>query len=1323
MPKTKENKAINLGKQVESGKKGHKRWSYGKIDEVFEMPNFIDIQKESYKWFQEEGLREVFDDISPIRDNSGTLELSFGDYEFVMDENSNRSSEEECKKRGITYSTKLKVAVTLTKKDENGNLEHMITMSLKPGAGENGEDKDDRVFMGDFPLMTDNGTFVYNGSERVVVTQIVRSPGAYYVKDIDKNKKWNVGGDQYTSQIIPNRGAWIETEADKDGIINVKLDRGAKQPLPILLRAFGLENRDGVDQIFEYFGESEKLSIAIDAMNAKGKINTKNDGLKALYRTMRPDDRSGDGGEDDAFVRNADSFISNMFFDPKRYDLGRVGRYKYNKKLGLTERILGQKLAEDIETIDGEVFEKGQVITREMARTIENSVVLLGRVPAQYVLIQDPKNPEGVIRVVGNAFVDTLEILDYVKEEYGFTAQDLKELRVADKVYYPLLQEILADETIADKDAFAKALKKNRFALSPKHLLETDLFAAVGYLLNLYQEIGHLDDIDHLGNRRLKTVGELLQNQFRIGLARMEKSVREKMSVQDQESMTPQQLLNVRPVSSAIREFFGSSQLSQFMDQNNPLSEITHKRRISALGPGGLTRERAGLEVRDIHHSHYGRLCPIETPEGPNIGLIGSLTAYGRVNEYGFIETPYRRVEKVLDKDGNVVNSRVTDKVDYLDADSEESLVIAQANEPLDADGCFINAKVAARSVIFNKATLKMEGEISLVARERVDYMDVSPKQVVSVASAMIPFLEKDDAKRALMGSNMQRQAVPLLVTEAPIVATGMEAKAARDSGAVILSEASGVVSYVDADRIVVTDELGEEHEHVLLKFQGTNQGTCINQRPIVNHGDKVEKGEVIADGPSTALGEISLGKNLLIGFMTWEGYNFEDAIVLNERLLMDDVLTSIHIEKHETEAREIKALGSEKITSEIPGKSEEALKNLKSFDPQEDGIIHVGAKVSNRAYLVGKTTPKGDTEETPEDKLLRAVFGEKVKEVKDTSLRLPHGQAGVVIATKQYDRTNAADREQLAPGVDKVVKVYVATKRKINVGDKMSGRHGNKGVVSKILPQEDMPFMEDGTPLQVMLNPLGVPSRMNIGQVLEVHLGLAAKAKAEKEGVDQWYVATPVFDGASEQDVIDLLKDCDMPETGRLRLRDGRTGEYFENPVTVGYMYMLKLHHLVDDKIHARSTGTYSLITQQPLGGKAQFGGQRFGEMEVWALEAYGAAYTLQEILTVKSDDRDGRTATYQAIAKGGNLSKPGIPASFEVLKKEMQSLGLDIRAFDENDEEIFDDAKMKPERDVKAFTQGDDDMFDDEDMDILREDDFGSDMHIVTEEEDANL
>ena len=1162
---------------VKTGKKT--RMSFSKINEVAPIPSLIQIQVDSYNWFIEDGLKEVFEDISPIKDYAGNLVLEFIDYSL---KDSPKYDIEECKERDATYAAPLKVGVRLVNK-------------------ETGEVKEQEVFMGDFPLMTENGTFIYNGAERVIVTQLVRSPGPYYDVTIDKS-----GKKLYATTIIPNRGAWLEYETDSNEILSVRVDRTRKLPATMLLRALGFGTNQ---EIIDLLGEDDRLFKTLN----KDTVNTVEDGLKEIYKKLRP-------GEPPT-VDSAQSLIDSLFFDPKRYDLAKVGRYKYNKKLGLSGRIDGHVASRNI--IDPETGEvlvaAGEKISRDMAVEIEDAGV-------KFVYIADEFEKEH--KVIGNNFVTLAKHLDF----------DISDMRIAPKVYYPVLKEIL--DAYEDEDEIREAIKANKNKLVPKHILIDDIVASMSYLLGLPHGIGTTDDIDHLGNRRLRSVGELLQNQFRIGLARMERVVRERMTIQDMEVTTPQALINIRPVTAAIKEFFGSSQLSQFMDQTNPLAELTHKRRLSALGPGGLSRERAGFEVRDVHHSHYGRMCPIETPEGPNIGLIGSLTTYGRINEYGFIETPYRLVDKET--------GCVTKTIHYLTADEEETLVIAQANEPLDDEGRFINERVAARGI---------GGEIDMVRRDVPDYMDVSPKQVVSVATAMIPFLENDDANRALMGSNMQRQAVPLLMTDAPIVGTGMEYLAARDSGVVILAKHAGTVEYVDADRIVILRDDGEGRDtYKLLKFKRSNQGTCINQRPIVNRGEHVELKEAIADGPSTDQGEVALGRNLLVGFMTWEGYNYEDAILLNEKLVMNDILTTLHIEEYEAEARDTK-LGPEEITRDIPNVGEDALKDL-----DEEGIIRIGAEVSASDILVGKVTPKGETELTAEERLLRAIFGEKAREVRDTSLRVPHGETGIIVDVKTFTREN---NDELPPGVNKLVRCYIATKRKINVGDKMAGRHGNKGVISRVLPEEDMPFMEDGTPLQVVLNPLGVPSRMNIGQVLEVHLGLAAKKKG-------WYIATPVFDGARENDIIELLKECGYSETGKLQLRDGRTGEPFDNPVTVGYMYMLKLHHLVDDKIHARSTGPYSLVTQQPLGGKAQFGGQRFGEMEVWALEAYGAAYTLQEILTVKSDDIVGRVKTYEAIVKGENIPEPGIPESFKVLIKEMQSLALDIKVLSDKNEEI---------------------------------------------------
>ena len=1181
-------KAVMLGRK--------ERQTFSKINEVAEMPNLIQIQTKSYENFLKEGLREVFDDISPIQDYAGNLILEFIDYSLS---DPPKYDQEECKERDATYAAPLKVKVRL------------ITNST-------GEVKEQEVFMGDFPLMTEKGTFIYNGAERVVVTQLVRSPGPYYEVEIDKS-----GKGLYKSTVIPSRGAWLEYETDSNEILSVRVDRTRKQPLTIFLRAMDMyipqeQERFGCNEdlhlstdadILKVFGEDSRLIKTLE----KDATDNSEDGLKGIYRMLRP-------GEPPT-KESAFSLIRSLLFDPKRYDISGVGRFKYNKKLGLHNRLEKAVVAEDvIDPGTGEIIaETGDMIDLEKAYEIENAGV-------KSVNVYTDDEHEDTTKVIGNNFVALDQYVPF----------DVSDLKLMDKVYYPVITQILKE---ADgEEEIRAALRARKNDLCPKHIIIDDIIASVSYMLNLNYGIGNVDDIDHLGNRRLRTVGELLQNQFRIGLSRMERVVKERMTTNDAEATTPQQLVNIRPVTAAIKEFFGSSQLSQFMDQTNPLAELTHKRRLSALGPGGLSRERAGFQVRDVHHSHYGRMCPIETPEGPNIGLIGSLTTYGIINKYGFIETPYRVV-----RDGVV-----TEEIQYLSADEEERKIIAQANEPLDSEGHFVNARVASRGE---------GGEIDLIPRERIDYMDVSPKQVVSVATAMIPFLENDDANRALMGSNMQRQAVPLLVAEAPIVGTGIEHKAAKDSGVVVLAKNPGVVSYVDANEIRIKRDDGEgTDKYTLLKFKRSNQGTCINQRPIVFHGEHVDAEEVIADGPSTENGEVALGKNLLIGFMTWEGYNYEDAIILNERLVMDDVLTSLHIVEYESEARDTK-LGPEEITRDIPNLGGDVLKDL-----DEDGIIRVGAEVTSQDVLVGKVTPKGETELSAEERMLRAIFGEKAKEVRDTSLKMPHGETGIVVDVKVFERKDGAD---MNPGINKVVRVYVATKRKINVGDKMAGRHGNKGVISRILPEEDMPFLEDGRPLQVMLNPLGVPSRMNVGQVLEVHLGLAAKEKG-------WYVATPVFDGAKEKDIMALLEECGYDSSGKLYLRDGRTGEYFDNPVTVGYMYMLKLHHLVDDKIHARSTGPYSLVTQQPLGGKAQFGGQRFGEMEVWALEAYGAAYTLQEILTVKSDDIVGRVKTYEAIVKGGNIKEPDIPESFKVLIKEMQALGLDVKVLSEDSQEI---------------------------------------------------
>ncbi|MBK5252379.1 MAG: DNA-directed RNA polymerase subunit beta [Peptostreptococcaceae bacterium] len=1160
------------------GKK--ERLFFSKIKEVVDMPNLIEIQKQSYKWFLEEGLMEAFKNISPIQDYTGNLILEFVDYYLDGD---TKYGEEESKERDVTYSVPLKAKVRFINK-------------------ETGEIKEQEVFLGDFPLMTEKGTFIINGAERVIVSQLVRSPGPYYNKKIDKS-----GNDLFSTTVIPNRGAWLEYETDSNGIVSVRIDRTRKLPITVLIRALGYETNE---KILAFFDETESILNSLD----KDVTTNQDEALLEIYRKLRP-------GEPPV-VENAKSLIDSLFFDPKRYDLAKVGRYKFNKKLGIFDRIAQRIAAETIvDPSTGEILaEQGEEITVERAKDIEDSGIKIVKVYGD--------DGEFVVKVIGNNFVRIDKYVD---------AEILKGIKIAEKVHYPVLKELL--EAYSDPEELKKAILSEVDRLVPMHIIIDDIFATASYIFNLPYGVGDVDDIDHLGNRRLRSVGELLQNQFRIGLSRMERVVKERMTIQDMDAITPQALINIRPVAAAVKEFFGSSQLSQFMDQTNPLAELTHKRRLSALGPGGLSRERAGFEVRDVHHSHYGRMCPIETPEGPNIGLINSLASFARVNQYGFIETPYRRVNK---KTGIV-----TENIDHLTADEEEKFVVAQANEPLE-NGLFVNAKVAARG---------KGGEISLFARNRVDYMDVSPKQVVSVATAMIPFLENDDANRALMGSNMQRQAVPLVKPEAPIIGTGMEYKAARDSGVTVTAKNDGIIEKVSADEIVIKkDSDGRREIHKLLKFKRSNQGTCINQKPLVRKGDEIKAGEIIADGPSTDQGEIALGKNLMIGFMTWEGYNYEDAILLSEKLVSYDVLSSIHIEEHESEARDTK-LGPEEITRDIPNVGEDALKNL-----DDRGIIRTGAEVESGDILVGKVTPKGETELTAEERLLRAIFGEKAREVRDTSLKVPHGESGIVVDVKVFTRANG---DELSPGVNELVRVYIAKKRKISVGDKMAGRHGNKGVVSRILPEEDMPFMEDGTPLQVVLNPLGVPSRMNIGQVLEVHLGYVAKYLG-------WEIATPVFDGAHEDDILKLLREHNLSDDGKFQLRDGRTGEEFDNRVTVGYMYMLKLHHLVDDKIHARSTGPYSLVTQQPLGGKAQFGGQRFGEMEVWALEAYGAAYTLQEILTVKSDDVVGRVKTYEAIVKGENIPEPGIPESFKVLIKELQSLCLDIKILKEEEGEV---------------------------------------------------
>ena len=1183
---------VKLGKNT--------RMSYGKIREVIEMPNLIEIQKNSYEWFLKEGLKEVFHDISPIADYSGNLILEFIDYRLDKEP---KYDIEECKERDATYAAPLRVKVQLVNSDT-------------------GEVKEQEIFMGDFPIMTPSGTFIINGAERVIVSQLVRAPSVYYKEEFDKT-----GKKLFTSQVIPNRGAWLEYETDSNDIFYVRIDRNRKIPVTVLIRALGF----GTDQeIRDLFGNDERLEKTFE----KDVSKTTEEGLLEVYKRLRP-------GEPPT-VESAQSLLTNMFFDPRRYDLARVGRFKFNKKLRLDARCAGCVAAETVTDKEtGEIIvTEGEKITKEMTYAMEKAGIFNITVKS----LDDLKTT----KIIANGMVDINNLLDL-----GY---DAKEYGINELVRYSVLKGILEEHPDTESEEFKNALYENRDALIPRHILIDDIIASISYIGNLSAGIGTTDDIDHLGNRRLRSVGELLQNQFRIGLARMERVVRERMTVQDLDVITPQTLINIRPVTSAVKEFFGSSQLSQFMDQINPLGELTHKRRLSALGPGGLSRERAGFEVRDVHHSHYGRMCPIETPEGPNIGLINSLSGFAKVNEYGFIEAPYRKVDKET--------GTVTDIVEYMTADTEDGFYIAQANEQLDDENRFMSKKVVTR---YRDEFLEVSAQ---PGKCKVDYMDVSPRQVTSIATAMIPFLENDDANRALMGSNMQRQAVPLLVPESPIIGTGMEYKAACDSGVCVLAKNSGTVIKVSAKAIEIKTDEGSVDKYRLIKFTRSNQGMCINQRPIVEEGERVEKGDIIADGPSTKNGEIGLGRNILIGFMTWEGYNYEDAMLVNERLVKEDVLTSIHIEEYEIESRDTK-LGPEEITRDIPNVGEDSLKDL-----DEQGIIRIGAEVESGDILVGKVTPKGETELSAEERLLRAIFGEKAREVRDTSLRVPHGEYGIIVDVKVFTRENG---DELPPGVNKIVRCYIAQKRKISVGDKMAGRHGNKGVISRILPEEDMPFLPDGTPLQIVLNPLGVPSRMNIGQVLEVHLGYAAK----KLG---WKVATPVFDGANEEDIMDALEEAGYSRDGKTVLYDGRTGDAFDNRVTVGYMHMLKLAHLVDDKIHARSTGPYSLVTQQPLGGKAQFGGQRFGEMEVWALEAYGAAYTLQEIMTVKSDDVVGRVKTYEAIVKGENIPTPGVPESFKVLIKELQSLALDIKVLDENGEEIilresvddeFEDAK----------------------------------------------
>ena len=1219
------------------------RMSYSRQQEVLEMPNLIEVQKDSYQWFLDKGLKEVFDDISPIADYNGHLSLEFVD--FTLCEEDAKYTIDECKERDATYAAPLKVRVRLYNKETDEINEH-------------------EIFMGDLPLMTKTGTFVINGAERVIVSQLVRSPGIYYGIAHDK-----FGKKLYSATVIPNRGAWLEYETDSNDVFYVRVDRTRKVPITVLIRALGVGTNA---EIIELFGEEPKLLASF------GKDTSENyqEGLLELYKKIRP-------GEPLA-VDSAESLITSMFFDPRRYDLAKVGRYKFNKKLLLKNRVSGQILAEDaVSAITGEVVaEKGTKITREIADMIQNAAV-------PYIWVEGEETSRN-IKVLSNMMVDLQAVVDIDPAEVGVTEQ----------VYYPVLAGII-EESAGDVDEMKRLIKRDLHDLIPKHITKEDIFASINYNMHLEYGMGNDDDIDHLGNRRIRAVGELLQNQYRIGLSRLERVVRERMTTQDQDGISPQSLINIKPVTAAVKEFFGSSQLSQFMDQNNPLGELTHKRRLSALGPGGLSRDRAGFEVRDVHYSHYGRMCPIETPEGPNIGLINSLACYARINEYGFIEAPYRKVDKT-----DPMNPVVTDEVVYMTADEEDNYHVAQANTPLDEEGHFINKNVSGR---YLEETQDYE-------RNKFDYMDVSPKMVFSVATALIPFLQNDDANRALMGSNMQRQAVPLLTTEAPVVGTGMEVKTAVDSGVAEVAEQAGVVESSTSTSITIRHDDGTKKTYKLTKFQRSNQSNCYNQRPIVDKGERVEAGQVIADGPSTSGGEMALGKNPLIGFMTWEGYNYEDAVLLSERLVQDDVYTSVHIEEYEAEARDTK-LGPEEITRDIPGVGDDALKDL-----DERGIIRIGAEVRAGDILVGKVTPKGETELTAEERLLRAIFGEKAREGRDTSLKVPHGEYGIVVDAKVFTRENG---DELSPGVNQAVRIYIAQKRKISVGDKMAGRHGNKGVVSRVLPVEDMPFLPNGRPLDIVLNPLGVPSRMNIGQVLEIHLSLAAKALG-------FNVSTPVFAGANENDIMDTLdlandyvnlewdefekkhgeelrpevlqflsenrdhrelwKGVPLSRDGKVRLRDGRTGEYFDSPVTIGHMHYLKLHHLVDDKIHARSTGPYSLVTQQPLGGKAQFGGQRFGEMEVWALEAYGASYTLQEILTVKSDDVVGRVKTYEAIIKGENIPEPGVPESFKVLLKELQSLALDVRVLrDDNTEVKIMESVDYGETDLRHIIEGD--------------------------------
>ena len=1208
-------------KPVKSGR--NIRMSYSRQKEVLEMPNLIEVQKNSYDWFLKKGLKEVFEDISPITDYSGHLSLEFTDFSLCEEEA--KYSIEECKERDATYAAPLKVKVRLINKETDSFSEH-------------------EIFMGDLPLMTATGTFVINGAERVIVSQLVRSPGIYYGVGHDK-----LGKELYSATVIPNRGAWLEYETDSNDIYYVRVDRTRKVPVTVLIRALGVGTNQ---EIIDLFGEEPKIMATLSSN--KDVSDSYQSGLLELYKKIRP-------GEPLA-VESAESLINAMFFDPRRYDLAKVGRYKFNKKLALKNRITGFALAEDVvdETTGEIIAEADTMVTEDLAQKIQNAGVA-----AVYV-----QTEERVEKVLSNMMVELTSFVDVDPETLGITEK---------YVYYPVLRQILDENE--DIEDIKDAIKKNAADLVPMHITKEDIFASINYNMHLEYGVGNADDIDHLGNRRIRAVGELLQNQYRIGLSRMERVVRERMTTQDLEGVSAQSLINIKPVTAAVKEFFGSSQLSQFMDQNNPLSELTHKRRLSALGPGGLSRDRAGFEVRDVHYTHYGRMCPVETPEGPNIGLINSLASFARINQYGFIEAPYRILDKTDPK-----NPRVTDEVAYLTADEEDKFRVAQANEPIDEDGYFVNKTVSGR---YREETTSFQ-------RSQVDLMDVSPRMVFSVATSMIPFLQNDDANRALMGSNMQRQAVPLMLTDSPVVGTGMEAKAAVDSGVCVVAKRGGVVERSASNEVIIKADDGTRDTYKLLKFSGSNQGACYNQRPIVFRGDRVEKGDVLADGPSTSQGELALGKNPLIGFMTWEGYNFEDAVLLSERLVQEDVYTSIHISEYEAEARDTK-LGPEEITRDVPGVGDDALKNL-----DERGIIRVGAEVRAGDILVGKVTPKGETELTAEERLLRAIFGEKAREVRDTSLKVPHGEYGIILDAKVFTRENG---DELSPGVNQCVRVYIAQKRKISVGDKMAGRHGNKGVVSRILPVEDMPFLPNGRPLDIVLNPLGVPSRMNIGQVLEIHLGLAARALGFK-------IETPVFNGADENDIMDTLelandyvntsweefsakwkdtldekvynyldenkayreewKGVPISRTGKVQLRDGRTGEEFDSPVTIGFMHYLKLHHLVDDKIHARSTGPYALVTQQPLGGKAQFGGQRFGEMEVWALEAYGAAYTLQEILTFKSDDVTGRVKAYEAIIKGENISEPGIPESFKVLLKELQSLALDVRVLRDDQTEV---------------------------------------------------